>query len=90
MYRSCIRPCVLYGGADVGSQMRDLERGCHILVATPGRLVDMIQRGKVDLTMIRYLCLDEADRMLDMGFEPQVCRKIIISSTFLGPSFPRT
>ena len=72
MYRSCIRPCVVYGGADVSTQMRDIDRGCHLLVATPGRLVDMIQRGKVGLECIKFLVLDEADRMLDMGFEPQV------------------
>ena len=62
----------MYGGADVGTQMRDIDRGCHILVATPGRLVDMIQRGKIGLEAIKFLVLDEADRMLDMGFEPQV------------------
>jgi len=76
VYRSCIRPCVVYGGADVGTQMRDLDRGCHILVATPGRLVDMIQRGKIGLECIKFVCLDEADRMLDMGFEPQI-REIV-------------
>ena len=48
-YRSRVRPCVVYGGADIGSQMRDLDRGCHLLVATPGRLVDMIERGKIGL-----------------------------------------
>ena len=47
-----------------------------ILVATPGRLVDMIERGRVSLRLIKYLALDEADRMLDMGFEPQI-RKIV-------------
>lgn len=76
VYRSCIRPCVVYGGADVNTQMRDIDRGCHLLVATPGRLVDMIQRGKIGLDCIRFLCLDEADRMLDMGFEPQI-REIV-------------
>jgi superfamily II DNA/RNA helicase len=48
-YRSRVRPCVVYGGADIGAQMRDLDKGCHLLVATPGRLVDMIERGKVGL-----------------------------------------
>ena len=71
-YRSKVRPSVVYGGADVGSQMRDLDRGCHLLVATPGRLQDFVERGKVGLEACRYLCLDEADRMLDMGFEPQI------------------
>ena len=52
--------------------MRDLDQGCHILVATPGRLIDLHDRGKVGLEKIRYLILDEADRMLDMGFEPQI------------------
>lgn len=73
-YRSRVRPCVVYGGADIGSQMRDLEHGCHLLVATPGRLVDMMERGKIGLEGVRFLILDEADRMLDMGFEPQIRR----------------
>nr|AJW77404.1 pl10 [Alitta virens] len=73
-YRSHVRPCVVYGGADIGAQMRDLQKGCHLLVATPGRLVDMLERGKVGLDQIRFVVLDEADRMLDMGFEPQIRR----------------
>lgn len=73
-YRSWVRPCVVYGGADIGSQLRQIERGCDLLVATPGRLVDLIERGRISLQNIRYLVLDEADRMLDMGFEPQIRR----------------
>jgi ATP-dependent RNA helicase DDX3X len=73
-YRSWVRPCVVYGGADIGSQLRQIERGCDLLVATPGRLVDLIERGRISLTNIKYLVLDEADRMLDMGFEPQIRR----------------
>ncbi|KAL4890921.1 ATP-dependent RNA helicase ded1 [Aspergillus ambiguus] len=73
-YRSWVRPCVVYGGADIGSQLRQIERGCDLLVATPGRLVDLIERGRISLVNIKYLILDEADRMLDMGFEPQIRR----------------
>ena len=73
-YRSWVRPCVVYGGADIGSQLRSIERGCDLLVATPGRLVDLIERGRISLSSIKYLVLDEADRMLDMGFEPQIRR----------------
>lgn len=73
-YRAWVRPCVVYGGADIGSQLRQIERGCDLLVATPGRLVDLIERGRISLQNIKYLVLDEADRMLDMGFEPQIRR----------------
>ncbi|RYO98487.1 hypothetical protein DL764_007083 [Monosporascus ibericus] len=73
-YRSWVRPCVVYGGADIGTQLRQIERGCDCLVATPGRLVDLIERGRISLQNIKYLVLDEADRMLDMGFEPQIRR----------------
>jgi ATP-dependent RNA helicase DDX3X len=107
----------VYGGADIGQQMRDMERGCTLVVATPGRLVDMIERGRISLSAVKYaalspraifsphayrmlcpapsrvrmcvcarlsvclsvsrfLVLDEADRMLDMGFEPQI-RQIV-------------
>ncbi|CAI8052416.1 Putative ATP-dependent RNA helicase an3 [Geodia barretti] len=79
-YRSRVRPCVVYGGADIGAQLRDLEKGCLLLVATPGRLVDVLERGRVGLEICRYLILDEADRMLDMGFEPQI-RRIVEQDT---------
>jgi len=79
VYRTGIRPCVCYGGADAGAQMGQLERGADILVATPGRLTDLMERGKVSLACVRFLVLDEADRMLDMGFEPQI-RRIVQES----------
>lgn len=53
-----------------------------MLVATPGRLSDLIERGRIGLSAIRFLCLDEADRMLDMGFEPQI-RRIVEQVRFL-------
>jgi ATP-dependent RNA helicase DDX3X len=64
----------VYGGADINQQLRQIERGCDLLSATPGRLVDLIERGRISLANIKYLVLDEADRMLDMGFEPQIRR----------------
>lgn len=79
-YRSHVRPCVVYGGADISNQIRDLDRGCHLLVATPGRLVDMMERGRIGLDYCTFLVLDEADRMLDMGFEPQI-RRIVQKDT---------
>ncbi|PWN93460.1 DEAD-domain-containing protein [Acaromyces ingoldii] len=73
-YRSWVKPAVVYGGADIGQQLRQIERGCDLLSATPGRLVDLIERGRISLANVRFLVLDEADRMLDMGFEPQIRR----------------
>ncbi|KAI7903422.1 P-loop containing nucleoside triphosphate hydrolase protein [Cokeromyces recurvatus] len=73
-YRSWVKPAVVYGGSDIGAQIRTLERGCDLLVATPGRLVDLIERARISLSIVRFLVLDEADRMLDMGFEPQIRR----------------
>uniref|UniRef100_A0A3B4AQ39 RNA helicase n=1 Tax=Periophthalmus magnuspinnatus TaxID=409849 RepID=A0A3B4AQ39_9GOBI len=73
-YGTCVRPVVVYGGVSTGYQIRDLCRGCNVLCGTPGRLLDMINRGKVGLTKLRYFVLDEADRMLDMGFEPDMRR----------------
>ncbi|RVW46562.1 DEAD-box ATP-dependent RNA helicase 46 [Vitis vinifera] len=66
----------LYGGAPKGPQLRDLDRGADIVVATPGRLNDILEMRRVSLRQVSYLVLDEADRMLDMGFEPQI-RKIV-------------
>ncbi|KAL7753687.1 DEAD-box ATP-dependent RNA helicase [Sorochytrium milnesiophthora] len=71
-YRSWVRPVVAYGGANMSEQLRELSKGCDLLVATPGRLMDMLDRGYISLACVRYLILDEADRMLDMGFEPQI------------------
>ncbi len=59
-----------------GPQIRDLTRGVEIVIATPGRLIDMLETGKTNLRRVTYLVMDEADRMLDMGFEPQI-RKIV-------------
>jgi ATP-dependent RNA helicase RhlE len=63
---------VVYGGVPLDKDMRGLRAGYEILVATPGRLIDHIERGNVDLSRVEVLVLDEADRMLDMGFRPQI------------------
>lgn len=73
---SRIRNTCIYGGAPKGQQIRDLARGVEICIATPGRLIDMLETKKTNLRRVTYLVLDEADRMLDMGFEPQI-RKIV-------------
>ena len=64
----------VYGGVGYDPQLRKLRRGVDVLVATPGRLLDLQQRGEVNLSAVRILVLDEADRMLDMGFWPDVRR----------------
>ncbi|KAJ3744224.1 P-loop containing nucleoside triphosphate hydrolase protein [Lentinula detonsa] len=71
---SRIRNTAIYGGAPKGPQIRDLQRGVEIVIATPGRLIDMLETEKTNLRRVTYLVMDEADRMLDMGFEPQIRR----------------
>lgn len=75
-HTSRVRNVCVYGGAPKGPQIRDLERGAEICIATPGRLIDLLEMNKTNLRRCTYLVLDEADRMLDMGFEPQI-RKIV-------------
>ncbi|KAL1320012.1 hypothetical protein HN51_064772 [Arachis hypogaea] len=88
-YQTGVKVVVAYGGAPINHQLRDLEKGVDILVATPGRLVDLLERARVSLQMIRYLALDEADRMLDMGFEPQI-RKIVEQMDMPPPGVRQT
>eukprot|EP00820_Chromera_velia_P008460 Cvel_20512.t1-p1 / transcript=Cvel_20512.t1 / gene=Cvel_20512 / organism=Chromera_velia_CCMP2878 / gene_product=ATP-dependent RNA helicase DBP2, putative / transcript_product=ATP-dependent RNA helicase DBP2, putative / location=Cvel_scaffold1846:30445-38247(+) / protein_length=451 / sequence_SO=supercontig / SO=protein_coding / is_pseudo=false len=71
-----IRTAAVYGGAPRGPQVSELRRGAHVAVATPGRLLDFLQSGTTNLKRVTFLVLDEADRMLDMGFEPQI-RKVV-------------
>lgn len=65
---SSLETVVVHGGTSIGREMRELRYGCDVLVATPGRLLDHLRRGAVNLSQVRVLVLDEADRMLDMGF----------------------
>uniref|UniRef100_A0A336KTP2 RNA helicase n=1 Tax=Culicoides sonorensis TaxID=179676 RepID=A0A336KTP2_CULSO len=74
---SYIRNTCLFGGSSRYSQERELRRGVEIVIATPGRLIDFLESNVINLKQVTYLVLDEADRMLDMGFEPQIRKKII-------------
>ncbi|UYQ94772.1 DEAD/DEAH box helicase [Chitinophaga horti] len=69
----------VYGGANIGLQLRELKRGAHIVVATPGRLLDIIERKAVNFEQVRYAVLDEADEMLNMGFQEDI--NSILSNT---------
>ena len=73
---SKIKSTCIYGGVPKGPQVRDLQKGVEIIIATPGRLIDMMESHHTNLRRVTYLVLDEADRMLDMGFEPQI-KKIV-------------
>ncbi len=93
------RAVIVMGGARFDKQIKQLERGCDLLVATPGRLLDLIEHGHVSLDAVQVLVLDEADRMLDMGFWPSVRRimhqlpkehQTLLFSATLPPSIKST
>ena len=87
-----LRCCVIFGGVKIGPQFERLRQGVDIVVATPGRLLDHVSQGTIDLSSIEILVLDEADRMLDMGFihdirrvikqVPKVRQTLMFSATF--------
>jgi ATP-dependent RNA helicase RhlE len=68
--RTPLRSAVVFGGVDIRPQKEELRQGCEILVATPGRLLDHVEQKNLNLSQVEILVLDEADRMLDMGFLP--------------------
>ncbi|MGH7135121.1 MAG: DEAD/DEAH box helicase, partial [Pirellulales bacterium] len=68
------RAVAIYGGQRFGSQLAQLKRGCNLVVGTPGRVLDHLSRGTLTLDHVRYVVLDEADRMLDIGFRPDIER----------------
>ena len=67
-----IRVMLAVGGEDKRAQLDVIRRGCHIVCATPGRLKDFLQKNAVSLNVCRYICLDEADRMMDYGFDEDI------------------
>lgn len=72
LYGTGINVVKIYGGVPHESQIRELKYGSDVLVATPGRLLDFLRTGAVSLSCVKYFIIDEADRILDMGFEPQL------------------
>ena len=89
------RTAVVYGGASIGEQIRSLKKGCDIVVGTPGRVQDLIERGVLDISHIEFFILDEGDEMLDMGFVDDIenifssanpdCRVLLFSATIPAP-----
>lgn len=71
-----LKSVLCIGGIDIKYQIEEIQRGCHIVIGTPGRLSDLMEKKKLDATMCRYLVLDEADRLLDMGFDEEI-RKVL-------------
>ncbi|WP_212003471.1 DEAD/DEAH box helicase [Chitinophaga sp. HK235] len=78
-YLGVVNIVAVYGGSSIVQQLRDLKRGVHIVVATPGRLLDIIDRGAINFDNVRYAVLDEADEMLNMGFQEDI--NSILSNT---------
>ena len=78
-HKTFIRVLAIYGGADMGKQLRELKRGASIVVGTPGRVMDHMKRKTIDLSSLKFLVLDEADEMFDMGFRDDM--KTIIEKT---------
>lgn len=78
-YLGDVSVVAVYGGASIVQQLRELKRGAHIVVATPGRLLDIIERGAINFESVRYAVLDEADEMLNMGFQEDI--NSILSNT---------
>lgn len=78
-HKTFIRVLAIYGGADMGKQLRELKRGASIVVGTPGRVMDHMKRKTIDLSDLKFLVLDEADEMFDMGFRDDM--KTIIDKT---------
>jgi ATP-dependent RNA helicase DDX5/DBP2 len=84
---------VVYGGATKDNQLNQISNGVDILIATPGRLIDFLAEGSIQLSQVSFLVLDEADRMLDMGFAPQVHRILMFlnpgkQTVFLSATWP--
>ena len=72
LYKTYINTVVVYGGEKTFAQKRELKEGCDIVIGTPGRLIQFLEEGDISLTQVKYLIIDEADKLLDMGFEEDI------------------
>ena len=72
LYKTYINTVVVYGGEKTFAQKRELKEGCDIVIGTPGRLIQFLDEGDISLTQVKYLIIDEADKLLDMGFEEDI------------------
>jgi ATP-dependent RNA helicase DDX3X len=87
-YRTMLRPCVIYGGGPIPEQMRQLAKGCDILIASPGRLIDFIERPHLlTLRRLRYMVIDEADEMLHDDWNEEFGKILSGGGKFFIPSF---
>ena len=94
LYKTYINTVVVYGGEKSNYQMDELRDGCDILIGTPGRLIDFLEKGLIKLSEVKFLVIDEADELLDMGFEEDInhilynfkwmenCNTFLMSATF--------
>lgn len=86
-YRSMLRPCVVYGGGPVGEQIKQLQKGCDIIIGTPGRLVDFINSPEVlTLKRLKYMVIDEADEMLQSDWDTELQQIMSGGGRFYGLS----
>jgi ATP-dependent RNA helicase DDX3X len=91
MFGSNLKTVCVYGGNDLRMQLQELSTGCDLIVATPGRLNDLVERGCVSLSQVTLLVLDEADRMLDMGFEVSSSLSLescVVAVAHIAPTWP--
>ena len=94
LYKTSINPVVVYGGEKTYYQINELNNGCDIVIGTPGRLIDFLEKGYIHLSDVKFLVIDEADKLLDMGFEKDInhiifdfkwnenCTTFLMSATF--------
>ena len=94
LYKTSINTVVVYGGEKSYTQMHELSNGCDILIGTPGHLIDFLEKGYIQLSEVKFLVIDEADKLLDMGFEEDInhilydfqwqnnCHTFLMSATF--------